>query len=87
MPLPKTLPETSPESYRCIHLLAALSALLIAACTDEPPAPPAAPASAASSPFVASAKGRIDIEGGVIRLAAQREGVIDKVLVEEGDTV
>ena len=62
-------------------------ALLIAACTDEPPAQPAAPASAASSPFVASAKGRIDIEGGVIRLAAQREGVIDKVLVEEGDTV
>jgi HlyD family secretion protein len=47
----------------------------------------AKPVAAAASPFVASAKGQIDIEGGVIRLAAQREGVIEKVLVEEGDSV
>jgi multidrug resistance efflux pump len=35
----------------------------------------------------ASARGRVDIEGGVIRLAARREGVISSVLVEEGARV
>lgn len=48
-----------------------------------PPATAPAPAVAAA----ASAKGRVDIEGGVIRLAARRDGVIAKVLVEEGDRV
>ena len=42
---------------------------------------------AATARTVASAKGRIDIEGGVVRLAARRDGVIDKVLVEEGARV
>lgn len=42
---------------------------------------------AATTGIVASAKGRIDIEGGVVRLAARRDGVIDKVLVEEGSHV
>ncbi|MFY9270480.1 MAG: efflux RND transporter periplasmic adaptor subunit [Candidatus Manganitrophaceae bacterium] len=42
---------------------------------------------AATAEIVASAKGRIDIEGGVVRLAARRDGVIDKVLVEEGERV
>lgn len=36
---------------------------------------------------IASAKGRVDIEGGVIRLAARRDGVISSVLVEEGARV
>lgn len=36
---------------------------------------------------VASAKGKVDIEGGVIRLAARRDGVISSVLVEEGARV
>ncbi len=44
-------------------------------------------APAVEGEFVASAKGRIDIEGGVVRLAARRDGVIDKVLVEEGERV
>jgi HlyD family secretion protein len=67
--------------------LTLLVAGALAACTDEPAPDPAATAPAASSTFAASAKGRIDIEGGVIRLAAQREGLIEKVLVEEGDSV
>ena len=41
----------------------------------------------ALSPYAAVAKGRVDIEGGVIRLAAQREGLIQDVLVEEGAMV
>ena len=41
----------------------------------------------AGSPFIAIAKGRIDIEGGLIRLAASRDGLIREVRVEEGDFV
>lgn len=53
-------------------------------CTDAPQ--PATPP-AASEAAVASAKGRVDIEGGVIRLAARRDGVIAQVQVEEGARV
>lgn len=37
--------------------------------------------------FVAAAKGRVDIEGGLIRLAARRDGIVERVMVEEGDQV
>jgi len=37
--------------------------------------------------YVAVAKGRVDVEGGVIKLAAQRDGIIQEVLVEEGTEV
>jgi putative ABC transport system ATP-binding protein len=37
--------------------------------------------------YLAISKGRVDVEGGLIRLAAQRDGVVDEVLVEEGDGV
>ena len=46
-----------------------------------------ASSSTADSAFVASAKGRIDIEGGVVKLAARRDGIVQKVLVEEGESV
>jgi ABC-type lipoprotein export system ATPase subunit/multidrug efflux pump subunit AcrA (membrane-fusion protein) len=39
------------------------------------------------SNYLAMSKGRVDVEGGLIRLAAQRDGVVDEVLVEEGDSV
>jgi RND family efflux transporter MFP subunit len=41
----------------------------------------------ASTAYIAVGKGRVDIEGGVIRLAAQRDGLIQAVMVEEGDKV
>jgi HlyD family secretion protein len=59
-------------------------ALLIGGCTVD--GPPQAPTLAAN-PAVASAKGRIDVEGGVLRLAARRDGVVQKVFVEEGQRV
>lgn len=37
--------------------------------------------------FAAVCKGKIDVEGGVIKLAPTRDGVITEVLVEEGDFV
>jgi HlyD family secretion protein len=45
------------------------------------------PTASTQMPWAAIAKGRIDIEGGTIRLAAQREGLIKQVMVEEGDRV
>jgi RND family efflux transporter MFP subunit len=38
-------------------------------------------------PALVYAKGRIDIEGGLIRLAASREGLVKSVAVEEGQRV
>ncbi|MBI1398379.1 MAG: HlyD family efflux transporter periplasmic adaptor subunit [Betaproteobacteria bacterium] len=75
-----------------------LSALLLTAllaaggCSD--PAPPeragARPASAPSGDtprYVAVARGRIDVEGGLLKLSAQTAGVVAGVDVHDGDTV
>jgi multidrug resistance efflux pump len=42
---------------------------------------------ATPSPFATIANGKVDIEGGVIEIAARRFGVIRDVLVHEGDVV
>lgn len=39
------------------------------------------------TPWVALAKGKVDVEGGLIRLASRRDGVVRDVLVEEGTSV
>ncbi|HBV11656.1 MAG TPA: hemolysin secretion protein D [Brevundimonas sp.] len=39
------------------------------------------------SPYAAIANGKIDIEGGIIQIAARRGGVVREVLVQEGDRV
>lgn len=65
-----------------------ISAILLLAGCSGPGASAENKAQAANAKtFAASAKGRIDIEGGVVKLAARRDGVIEKVLVEEGDHV
>jgi HlyD family secretion protein len=65
-----------------------LVSLTLTACEEEQSAPPATPAAlGATDNALASAKGKVDIEGGVIRLAARRDGVIAEVLVEEGARV
>lgn len=68
----------------CATLIGLVS-LLLAACDQAHSAPPATVE--ASGNALASAKGKVDIEGGVIRLAARRDGVIAEVLVEEGARV
>lgn len=45
--------------------------------------PPAAP----PSPYAAAANGKVDVEGGMIQVAARRAGIIRDVLVNEGDEV
>jgi HlyD family secretion protein len=39
------------------------------------------------SPYAAIANGKVDIEGGIISVAARRGGIIKEVLVQEGDRV
>ncbi len=40
-----------------------------------------------SSPYAAVAKGKVDVEGGVVYLAGRRDGIVREVFVEEGDSV
>lgn len=44
-------------------------------------------ASQPASPYAAIANGKVDIEGGLIQVAARRGGIVRDVLVQEGDTV
>lgn len=71
-------------SKRLIPLLFACVAL--AACgkgSDKA----AAPVKPAESPFAAIANGKVDVEGGIISVAARRGGIVREVFVQEGDEV
>ncbi|QTC90339.1 HlyD family secretion protein [Brevundimonas goettingensis] len=46
-----------------------------------------AAATKVESPYAAIANGKVDIEGGIIQIAARRGGIIREVLVQEGDRV
>jgi HlyD family secretion protein len=39
------------------------------------------------SPYAAIANGKVDVEGGIIQIAARRGGIVRDVLVQEGDRV
>lgn len=39
------------------------------------------------TPYAAIANGKVDVEGGIIQIAARRGGVVREVLVQEGDRV
>lgn len=64
----------------CIMLCVFWASLLAAGQGQERPQAPAVE-------VLASAKGRVDVEGGIIKLAARRDGVITNVLAEEGESV
>jgi RND family efflux transporter MFP subunit len=65
-------------------LAAAIVALLLTACSKSGAG---APAAVPLSTFATIANGKVDIEGGVVEIAARRFGVIKDVLVHEGDVV
>lgn len=68
---------------------AVLLAMLLAACSGEtrPPASAASAASAVNARYAAMARGRVDVEGGVARIMAPRDGVIAQLNAEIGDTL
>jgi len=47
----------------------------------------AAAAQEEPSPYAAIAQGKADVEGGVIQVAARRQGIVKEVFVQEGDIV
>lgn len=68
-----------------LAVLLAVAAVFVARRTlgARPPVAAAAP----SSPYSAAASGKVDVEGGMIQVAARRAGIIRDVLVNEGDDV
>ena len=68
-----------------LAVLLAIAAVFVARRTlgARPPVAAVAP----SSPYSAAASGKVDVEGGMIQVAARRAGIIRDVLVNEGDDV
>jgi HlyD family secretion protein len=87
------MPLSSLGFYRLAALgLISVSLLSLSACgprPDEKKGPDGKPIAAVAppTPFAAIANGKVDIEGGVIAVAARRAGIISEVLVKEGDIV
>ena len=63
--------------------------LALAACSGDrpPPTPNGASPNTAQSQYLAIARGRVDVEGGLVRVMAQRDGVLSAVDAQEGDQV
>ena len=61
-------------------------AVLLAGCGSGSAAAPGMP-TAAASPYATIANGKIDVEGGLVEVAARRAGVVRDVMVEEGSVV
>ncbi|HEV2539229.1 MAG TPA: HlyD family efflux transporter periplasmic adaptor subunit [Frateuria sp.] len=70
-------------SHRHACLLALLATLPLVACTrhEDPAAAPSRPA------YAAVARGRIDVEGGLLKIGMPREGTLAQVDVHEGEQV
>lgn len=77
-----------------ISLIAAASLLALAACGGGGP-PAGAPGAGGAgvdpasinTPYTAIAAGKVDIEGGLVDIAARAPGIVREVLVQEGDKV
>lgn len=63
----------------------ALTAILLGACSRHEDATTAAPAPTPS--YAAVARGRVDVEGGLLNLGMPREGTLAEIDVREGDHV
>jgi HlyD family secretion protein len=77
-----------------LSLIAAASLLALTACGGPPPGGPDAKAAGAkidpksiNTPYSAIAAGKVDIEGGLVDIAARAPGIVSEVLVQEGDKV
>uniref|UniRef100_UPI000AEED37F HlyD family efflux transporter periplasmic adaptor subunit n=1 Tax=Frateuria defendens TaxID=2219559 RepID=UPI000AEED37F len=64
-----------------------LGPLLLAGCSHGKPAQAQAPAAAPAAGYAAVARGRIDVEGGLLNLAAPRDGTLARLDVREGEHV
>jgi len=77
-------------AYTAIALTAVLMAgIPLAACQKGPGGPGGAKAAVKipDSPYATIANGKVDVEGGIIQVAARAPGTVREVYVQEGDTV
>jgi HlyD family secretion protein len=81
------MPRFPPLRRHALRATLLVAALFLTACDDDEKPPPPSIDPALTVGVVAHARGRVDIEGGVIRLAGSREGIIMRVEAEEGDRV
>jgi RND family efflux transporter MFP subunit len=81
------------RSMRPLLVIALLAATGLTACGKLPGGKKATDAKAAETaalatiPYSAIANGKVDVEGGIIAVAARRGGIVRDVFVQEGDTV
>ena len=75
----------SADSNRCAAVLACL-VLVLSACSRQPQ-DHAGAATVPAPAFVAIARGRVDIEGGLVRIVTPRDGIIAELRAKPGDMV
>jgi len=68
-----------------VLLFAVVAAAALCGCAKEERA--SAANAAPPSAWLAMARGQVDVEGGLVAIAAPRDGRLDSVRVEDGDTV
>jgi HlyD family secretion protein len=83
------LVRTGSPFLRAPIVLTAVSlvAAALGGCQRGAASAPAQGTGAAMTPYAAIASGKVDVEGGVVEVAARHPGIVKEVLVHEGDTV
>ena len=70
---------------RCASMLLAVTALALGACSSS--GGQSAPDVAARSQWLAVARGTVEVEGGMVQVAARTDGLVESVAVQQGDQV
>jgi RND family efflux transporter MFP subunit len=73
--------------HRCAGFVLAATALALGACSSGGDRDAAAQTSAPSSQWLAVARGKVAVEGGMVLVAARTDGVVESVAVKQGDAV
>ncbi|MGN6788217.1 MAG: HlyD family secretion protein [Rhodanobacteraceae bacterium] len=75
------------KPLRCASIALAVTALALGACSSGNGQGGSAGPSAQSSQWLAVARGKVAVEGGMVLVAARTDGVLESVAVKQGDTV
>jgi len=75
------------KPHRCAGLMLAVMALALGACSSGGEQEAGAQTSAQSSQWLAVARGKVAVEGGMVLVAARTDGVVESVAVKQGDGV
>ena len=80
--------RTLSRTVSIVALAVVALALPLAGCNMQSGKPGAkAAVKVPPSPYAAIANGKVDVEGGVVQVAARAPGTVREVMVQEGDTV